>query len=440
MNYAQVPGRILRRCRDAFLDGWYFGDEESKSRGCHLQYNYTANIIANLIGGNFYTGLLLYLNADDSFIGLMSIFVFAANCLQIFSPLVMERFKRRKKILIFSRLIIQGINVAFIGAIPFFPMGQQAKLVIFGASILIINVMNAFMAPGMTAWHIQFLPNRVRAKYFSLLQMTNGIVVAVFNLVGGFVVDKFESVGLEIWGITVLRIFAALLLVYDLFLLSRMKESDYEQGEKIDLKGLFIRPFKETLYLKTVAIACTWALIANMPGSYYSVYLLQDLDISYSFINIVSMLNVPVLVLLIPVWSKFLRKYSWLKTCNLSVLLYALHYLLLALINANNYVWLYPLTLIYAYVLAAGINLSFSNIPYINIPKDNQTQFIGFYSTMTNLSALLGVTVGRKLVTMTADMTVIGMGNKQLLVFVVGVLMILGAGIMFLLRRGVKEE
>jgi len=296
------------------------------------------------------------------------------------------------------------------------------------------------MAPGMTAWHIQFLPNRVRAKYFSLLQMTNGIVVAVFNLVGGFVVDKFESVGLEIWGITVLRIFAALLLVYDLFLLSRMKESDYEQGQKIDLKGLFIRPFKETLYLKTVAIACTWALIANMPGSYYSVYLLQDLDISYSFINIVSMLNVPVLVLLIPVWSKFLRKYSWLKTCNLSVLLYALHYLLLALINANNYVWLYPLTLIYAYVLAAGINLSFSNIPYINIPKDNQTQFIGFYSTMTNLSALLGVTIGRKLVTMTADSVIMGMGNKQLLVFVVGTLMIFGAGIMFLLRRGVKEE
>ena len=58
-----------------------------------------------------------------------------------------------------------------------------------------------------------------------------------------------------------------------------------------------------------------------------------------------------------PVWSRFLRKYSWLKTCNVSILLYAIHYILLALVNRGNYVWLYPFTLIYAYVLAAGIKL-----------------------------------------------------------------------------------
>ncbi|MDD6033373.1 MAG: hypothetical protein PUC47_07835, partial [Oscillospiraceae bacterium] len=155
---------------------------------------------------------------------------------------------------------------------------------------------------------------------------------------------------------------------------------------------------------------------------------------------LVSTLNVPILILLMPVWSRFLRRYSWLKTCNVSILLYAFHYILLALVNRGNYVWLYPFTLIYAYVLAAGINLSFSNIPYINIPKQNQTLFIGFYSTMTNLGALLGVTFGRQLVTLTEDVTILGAGNKQLLVFVVGVLMILGSGGIFLLRRGVKEE
>lgn len=440
MNYAQVPGRLLRRCRDAFLDGWYFGDEESKSRLCHLQYNYTANIIANFIGGNFYTGLMLYLNADDGFIGLMSIFVFSANCLQLLSPLFMEHFKQRKKILILSRLIIQFINIIFIGAIPFFPVGQQARLVLFGASVLIINLINAIIAPGMTVWHVQFLPNNVRVKYFSLLQMTNGIVVAVFNLIGGAVVDKFKVSGLEVWGFEALRIFAALLLIYDLFLLSRMKEKEYEKGEKVDLKALLIRPLKEKLYLRTVGIAFTWSMIANIPGSYYSVYLLRDVEASYSFINVVSTLNVPVLVLLMPVWSKFLRKYSWLKTCNISILLYALHYVMLAFVTKDNYIWLYPMILIYAYVLAVGINLSFSNIPYINIPKQNQTLYIGFYSTMTNLGALLGVTFGRQFVTMTEELTVLGMGNKQLLVFLVGVLMVLGSAFIFLLRRGVKEE
>ena len=52
---------IGQKARSGFLDGWYFGDEESKNRVLHLQFNYTNNIMANLVGGNFYTGLMLLL-------------------------------------------------------------------------------------------------------------------------------------------------------------------------------------------------------------------------------------------------------------------------------------------------------------------------------------------------------------------------------------------
>ena len=189
-----------------------------------------------------------------------------------------------------------------------------------------------------------------------------------------------------------------------------------------------------------MGIAFLWSMIANIPGSYYSVYLLRDVEVSYSFINVVSMLNVPVLVLLTPLWKRFLSRYSWLKTCNISIALYAVHYLLLGLVSKGNYTWLYPATLIYAYVLATGINLSFTNIPYINIPKQNQTIYIGFYSTMCNLGALLGVTFGRQFVTMTESLHLLGAGNKQLPVILVCILMLIASALIFLLRRGVKED
>ena len=96
--------------------------------------------MANLVGGNFYTGLMLLLGADDSFIGLMSMFVFSANLMQIFSPLVLEHFPQRKKLLILMRLIIQTMNIVLIGCIPFCPFERQAKLVIFGALVLTLNV------------------------------------------------------------------------------------------------------------------------------------------------------------------------------------------------------------------------------------------------------------------------------------------------------------
>ena len=54
--------------------------------------------------------------------------------------------------------------------------------------------------------------------------------------------------------------------------------------------------------------------------------------------------------------------------------------------------------------------------------------------------ALLGVTFGREFVTMTENLHMLGMGNKQLLVTLVGLLMILGSGLIFWLRKGVKED
>ena len=54
---------------NAFFEGWYVrGDAMSRDRARLLCLNYTANITANLIGGTFFTGLLLYMQASDSFI------------------------------------------------------------------------------------------------------------------------------------------------------------------------------------------------------------------------------------------------------------------------------------------------------------------------------------------------------------------------------------
>lgn len=432
---------IFSRALGTIGDGWYFGDEESKNRIRHLQFNYTNNLIANWVGGNFFTGIMLLLNADDAFIGLMSIFVFSANCLQILSSMLLERFKTRKRLIITIRLIVQTINIVCIGLIPFFPVANQAKLVIFGASVLILNILGALISPGFSVWHMQFIPQHVRVKYFSFLSMTNGIIVALFNLIGSTIVDHFGSLGLEVWGFAVMRIIAFGVLLYDLFLLSRMKEEPYPLSEKkTSLADLLIKPFKEKGYLKIVAFAFLWCLTANIPGSYYSVYLLRDLEVSYSFITIINTLNIPILILMTPVWSRILRRFSWLKTCNIAILLYAVHYLLLGLINKGNVMWLYPATLIYAFVLAVGINVSFTNIPYINIPEKNQTIFISFYTTTNNLGALLGVTFSRQFIAATESLSTPDFSNKQLLMYTVFALMVIAAIIMFFLRRSLDQE
>ena len=437
---------LLRRAayslRNTFVDGWYFGDEESKSRLCHLKYTYNSNIVANLVGGNFYTGLLLLLGADDGFIGLVSILVTAANMLQLFSPLVLEHFPQRKKLLIITRLVVQTLNIAFIGAIPYFPAGQQAKLFMFAAAQLILNCMHALTCSGLSVWHIQFIPNNIRLNYFTLITMTNGAVVALVNLIAGFFLDKFKAAGMELQGITILRVIAYVMLLYDLTLLLRMKEKPYQRTvEKIKLYDILIKPFREKVYLRTVAIAVLWTFTSGIQSSFFSVYMLKNIEASYSFINLVNLLNAPILMLCTPLWSKFLRRSSsWLKTLNIAVCIYAVHYFLFSQVNQNNYLWLYTFAQIWAFTLGAGILLAMNNVPYINIPKANQTQFISFYSTVTSIGSLLGVALGRKVVTSLAGTTLLGMCDKQMLLFFAFFMMETAALVMFILRRNLKEE
>lgn len=421
-----------RRIAGAVTEGWYVpGDGMSKDRVRLLGYNYEANVVANLIGGTFYTGLLLLMNADDAFIGSMSMISSAANMLQMFAPLLLERFPRRKKLLIILRCVIMFFNVLFLGLIPLFPVGRQVRLTLVAGTILIVNVINAFTSPGLSVWTIQSVPQNVRGSFFTLITMTVGAVVALFNLAGSAVVDWFSARGMEYVGLLSLRLFCVALLIADTISFAKIKEYPYPGTTgKYTLKDLILKPLSEKKYLRTVCITFLWNIAANIPGSYYTVYLLRDVQVNYSFIMLCSMLNVPIVLLLTPVWSKLGRKFdlSWFKMLYIAMSMYLMHYVLLAFVTAKT-LWLYPVALILAYVTAIGINLSFTCIPYVNIPERNQTAFIGFYSTVANLAVFIGVFIGRMFVTHTetaaVDIGIMTLTGKQLLVLLTGGMMLI---------------
>lgn len=422
-----------KRLLNSMTEGWYVkGHEMAVSRVSLLMCNYTSNVIANLVGGTFWTGFLLLLNADDGFIGTMTMIATAANMLQFLAPLILERFSKRKGMLTALRGLLYILNVAFICVIPLFPVSSQFKLTMLAITVLLVNVINAFIAPGLSIWHMQSVPNNVRAQFFSLITMTVGAVVAVMNLAGSAVVDFMTARGMEYAGFAILRGFAFVLCGVELFLYTKIKEMPYESsGKTFSLKELFTEPFKNKLYMRTCAVAFLWCFAANMPGSYYSVYLLRDLGVSYSYITVLSMMNVPIVLLLTPAWKKVLSKHGWFKTLYIAMAVYLVHYVMLALVGKGT-LFVYPMALILAYVFAIGINLAFTGIPYVNMPQKNQTMFIGFYSSMNNLAALLGVTLGKYFVLGTEwlkfDVLGFSVGNKQLLM-VVTAIMLTGATI-----------
>lgn len=422
-----------------------FGKEEelSQNRRNILMSNYCSAVSGNLYGGNFFTGFLLLMNISDANIGLITMISMFGNMLQVFSPLLLERFNERKKILIIGRIITHVINLILISIIPILVPSDSLKLVFILVATLLVNVLNAMIAPGYSVWHIKSIPNDMRSRYFSFVHLTNNILVYSVILVASRMVDIFKQNGNELTGLLILRVIALVLAVFDIIYM--LKIGEYPVPKKnIRIRDVLLSPLKEKKFLVTVVMACMWSFTANIPGSYYTVYLLRELNISYSFLNTVNMLSIPVMILVMPIWRKRVDTTSWFRTLYLCIGLYIVHYIGLAFVTDKSLL-LYPVFMIYAFAISPGINLVFSNLPFVNMPEDNQTNLLGFYSTMNSFAGFIGASLGRQFIAMSEGVHVnlagTIMGSKQLILIITAVFMMISALVIFhLTKKSEKPE
>ena len=173
--------------------------------------NYTTGIINGIIGGNFLTGLMLLLCADDMVMGTITMIGFIGNTLQILSPVILEKFESRKRVLIIGKGISYLLNIVVISSLSLADINYQFRLNLIIIVILLGSVNNAIISPGLSVWHIKSIPDNNRVQYFSFFSITNGILQYVIVLGFSGLVDTFKENGNEIKGLLLLRIFALLL-------------------------------------------------------------------------------------------------------------------------------------------------------------------------------------------------------------------------------------
>jgi hypothetical protein len=213
---------------------------------------------------------------------------------------------------------------------------------------------------------------------------------------------------------------------------------------KISIRDLFVKPWGEKVYLRSVLVVFLWSFTANMPGSYYTVYLLRELHIGYSYITGVAAFNVLMLLLFTPLWRKIYMRYSWLKPLSIAIWMLAPHYFVLAFVSEGLH-FLYPIAVIWSFLCTCGINLAFSSMAYLNLPEYNQTLFVGFYATANNLGALSAAILATSFVTALSGIRFalfgVVFGEKQLLMLIVGVLMVgVGFGVRHVYHKNLTTQ
>lgn len=407
------------------------GDGRAKGRRGLLFGTLCSNFFSPLISGTYFTGLMLAMDADDAYIGYISMLITVCGFFQMFSPLFLEKLHRRKPLLLAMRGLQHFLNVVVVGIIPLMPWSKDTILAVFMVVIFLVYVLNALGSPGYSGWHLQSLPYEKRVNYWTIQNMTCQLLGVSIAYVAGVFLDFFEGNQVSVGGMTptitaliILRILAVVMAALEIYFYGWIGEYPYEKDEnEKNNKGLrlLLQPLKNKAYIETVSVQFLWTFITAIIGPYFSVYLLDEVKMSYSFIALGGIISTPIILIVTPIWGKMLQRKNWIRLLGIGMAGYSFAYFFNMLITTNTQ-YLYPFAIIICYMFSPCITIAMGQLNYLKLPQQNITTYLSLFSILNQGVSLLGIFLGTQFITLTENLeiNIFGMTfiNKQYINFV----------------------
>ncbi len=405
-------------------------DEMGKSRAQIIFSGVLGTIFNSIIGGTFYTGFLLAMGIDIVNIGIVGTISLITGFFNIFSPMFLNRFKKRKKVLIITRLIYHTVNILGITLLPFFPLSTDGKIVVLCIFVFVAGTIANITSPGFSAWHMNYMgDNQMRTNYLSLQMIINGAVQALTVLLSGQLASFVTSFGKEqeIMFIVILRMIGFVLSLIEIYFLTRPKEPEYvNTGSGTSLVAIIREPFRYKIFLATVAIVYIWNFVCFLSSSAFSAYVLGPMEVSYGEITTIDSLYCIFLFLMVPLWRRYLAHHSMFGPLILNMFFQSIGLWIILFFTKENVSILYPILRISQHIIGTGLNLTFANLAWIHMPVKDRTTCLAFHSLASNVFALLGQMVGTAFIAATENrvfnLLFLKIDGIQMLIFIQSIL------------------
>lgn len=379
-------------------------DEHARGRLCIMLSGILSSIAAQFTGGVFYTGFLLLYGIDVVSIGILTFIPSLACLLNIFSPSILERFRRRKWLLAGVRILTNTINILGITFLPVLVRENRARIIGFIIIVALANSISALFGSGYSAWHAKFLTENTRSTYFMFSGCINSLTVYLFALIGSVITDKLAGSPGQLSMMTTLRIISYILTLVDTLLLCIPKEYEYEtSGEKVKLADVFTKPVKNKAFFCSMIILFLYGFTTNMPNATINAYLIDDVHISYTFMNAINATYFIFFIVFGKMWNKFIAENTWFRALAIACVLQGATYLVYAFVNEENSSWLYLAVRLSQHVLGVVVNTIIASLPYINLPEKDRTNYLSFYLIVNSLAAFSGMMFGTLFTSLMGD-------------------------------------
>ena len=368
-------------------------DEYGRGRTFMLLSTIVSGLVGQVAGGLFYTSFLLQHGMDKSRIGILTFVPYLACLFNILSPLILERFKKRKAILVTGKFLYYLINIIGITILPQIVKDPTMRIVWFVILTFVASVINQFIISGFSAWNTNFLPDFVRADYFATSNCLFNAIAYVITLILSFIGDQFTGTTHEMLFLTGMRYLAFAIAIVDCVVWACQKEYPYVSTKRGKLTDVFVLPIRNKKFLYTVMVVGVYYFGSFLSQGTLNAYVLQDVGVGYTLVNGINSIYFIFFFLFSRIAIKMVDRYFWFKAFGMVVFLEALTFFAFSLVTPGK-IWLYVVVRLAQHITGVLLNVILPSLQYVNLPAEDRTNYFSFYNIGQNLFCFLSVMAG----------------------------------------------
>ena len=383
-----------------------FHDEKATGRFWVMAHGVLGTTASHLTDGVFYTTFLTINGINIVDAGILAFVPYFASILSIASPYILERLPRRKWFLAITRFLHYLLMIIGITVLPEFVADPAMRMKAFVAIIITANIINTLGGQGYTVWHAQFLPDQYRTSYFTYNPLLSNLVGCTVAIISAIVADSLAGSPYEETVIIALRYVGFAFAMLDMVSLLMPKEYPYAKTEELPrLSHVFTLPFKNKKFLLTISICFIYTFINSIVGGVLNYFLINSIGLSYSYTYAINLSYSLILLIFKPLWQKVFDRLGWVRTFSFALLLDIPPIILYAFITPGNHIWLWGVVRLVQHFIGVGRDPAYSNLPYMNLPKEGQTNYMTFLALGNCFFPFLGMSLGTWLVSVIGEST-----------------------------------
>ena len=376
-------------------------DDETRERGLRILTREVmfSTFADALVGGVILTAFALHLGATSAGVGILAAVIFWNQLLQGPGALLVERLRRRKLIAVMGSLCMALAPLLMLG-LAFARPTLESRLALVGVVVL-YGGSGAIAGCAWNAWIRDIVPEEQRGRFFGRRSALATATSIAGGLLAASLIDLHPQGSTErstvFAGLFIVAFVAELLSA---LWLARAPEPRMPAAETVNTRliPMYRQVLRDSKIREWLAFIGSWQFAVNLAQPFFTLFFLQQLGFSMTFVIILSMISQLANMLTMSRWGTYADAYKSKSILNVAAPIFLL--CIAGMIGASQIdskvlvaVYLVMLHLLLG-AASAGVSLASGNMLMKLSPAGNAQAYIATNGLITALAAGLAPLLG----------------------------------------------